>query len=28
MAWSVETLNSMVEAELEELRVDMLARFR
>jgi len=28
MAWSVETLNSIVDAELEELPVDMLARFR
>ena len=27
MAWSVETLNSIVDAELEELPVDMLARF-
>jgi len=28
MDWSVETLNSIVDAELEELPVDMLARFR
>jgi phage-related protein len=28
MAWSVETLNRIVDAELEELPVDMLARFR
>ena len=27
MAWSVETLNRIVDAELEELPVDMLARF-
>jgi len=28
MAWTVETLNDVVDAELEELPVDMLARFR
>ena len=28
MAWSVETLNDVVDAELEALPVDMLARFR
>ena len=28
MVWSVETLNSIVDAELEELAVDMRARFR
>ncbi len=28
MPWSVETLNSIVDAELEELPADMLARFR
>ena len=28
MAWSVETLNAVVDAELEELPADMLARFR
>lgn len=27
MAWTVETLNSVVDAELEALPVDMLARF-
>ena len=27
MKWSVETLNAVVDAELEELPVDMLARF-
>ena len=27
MAWTVETLNSVVDAELEELPADMLARF-
>jgi phage-related protein len=28
MAWTVETLNDAVDAELEQLPVDMLARFR
>ncbi len=28
MAWTVETLNEVVDAELEELPADMLARFR
>lgn len=28
MAWTVETLNRVVDAELEELPADMLARFR
>jgi phage-related protein len=28
MAWTVETLNDLVDAELEELPADMLARFR
>jgi phage-related protein len=28
MAWTVETLNDIVDAELEELPADMLARFR
>ncbi len=28
MAWTVETLNDVVDAELEELPADMLARFR
>jgi hypothetical protein len=28
MAWSVETLNDVVDAELEELPADMRARFR
>jgi phage-related protein len=28
MAWQVETLNEVVDAELEELPVDMRARFR
>lgn len=28
MAWTVETLNDVVDAELEELPTDMLARFR
>lgn len=27
MTWSVETLNSVVDAELDELPADMLARF-
>lgn len=28
MQWTVETLNDVVDAELEELPADMLARFR
>ena len=28
MSWTVETLNSLVDAELERLPADMLARFR
>jgi phage-related protein len=28
MAWTVETLNDVVDEELEELPADMLARFR
>jgi len=28
MAWTVETLNDVVDAELEQLPVDMIARFR
>jgi phage-related protein len=28
MAWTVETLNDLVDAELETLPADMLARFR
>ena len=28
MAWIVETLNAIVDVELDELPVDMLARFR
>ena len=28
MAWTIETLNSVVDAELEELPPDMRARFR
>ena len=28
MAWTVETLNDLVDAELEELPADVLARFR
>jgi phage-related protein len=28
MSWTVETLNDVVDAELEELPADMLARFR
>ena len=28
MTWTVETLNDVVDAELEELPADMLARFR
>ena len=27
MTWTVETLNAVVDAELEELPADMLARF-